>query len=265
MPVGIKHKGVSCMNKKLNLLVMLVCILVLGLVFAGCSNGTSPGDITDGGSDAGDDIDDEDDELLTASYTYTSGVYVMTITKTISAKSIYPRSVLSEGETASYTLKYNGVVVSTGHVLMGTTGATFTPSSGKPPFSGTLSGDSGLAISQAITLDDGTIATFGEMKEADDRTAAFAEYWGIWKTNIEGTNIRLTIGDGDWDIWIGPMEHDIGTYTQTSATTADIFQTNYGFNGMKIGHVETGPNITMIITLYGNTAYPGTYHLTRPL
>jgi hypothetical protein len=239
--------------KKLFFVGILVCF------FLSCNGGNDGGNVPS-----------------TTSYTYTSDMYVMTITKTISAtnivsmKSIYPnsdyelvKSVLSEGETASYTLKYNGVVVSSGRVLMGTTNATFTPSSGKPQFSGTLSGDTELVISDTVFFDNGTSKVLGNMKKATDQVAAFAEFWGVWKTNIEGTNITLKIGDGVWDIYIGPAEHDIGTYTQTSANTADIFQTNYGFNGAKIGHVVTGQNTTMIITLYDNTAYPGTYHLSR--
>jgi hypothetical protein len=41
MSADIKREGVSNMNKKLNLLVMLVCLLALSLVFGSCDNGTT--------------------------------------------------------------------------------------------------------------------------------------------------------------------------------------------------------------------------------
>ncbi|MDR2797623.1 MAG: hypothetical protein LBB80_04705, partial [Treponema sp.] len=60
-----------------------------------------------------------------------------------------------------------------------TTHAIFTPSSGKPAFTGTFSSETALTISSAVTLDDGTQATLGNMQKATDQEAAFAEYWGV--------------------------------------------------------------------------------------
>jgi hypothetical protein len=40
MSADVKREGVS-MKKKLNLLVMLVCLLALSLIFIGCDNGTT--------------------------------------------------------------------------------------------------------------------------------------------------------------------------------------------------------------------------------
>jgi hypothetical protein len=212
-----------------------------------------------------------DDEPSTESYTYTKGLYVMTITKTVdksitSMKSIYPssgyelaKSVLAENEEAEYTLRYNGVVKSSGKVIMGGTKATFRPASGKPEFSGTFSGTTGLVISDSITFDDGTSGTLGAMKEEPSKdVAAFAEYWGVWEATIEGTRVTLTISDGSWNIWIG-SHYNEGYYVQESATTVNAFQPGFGH----IGHVVTKPNITMTITLYDHTDYPGTYNLSR--
>jgi hypothetical protein len=239
---------------------MLAALLTFGIMIIGCP--------TEG---------EKENTDSTTSYTYTSGMYVITIAKTnresnLSMKGMYPslsykngilaRTVLSDGETASYTLKYNGVVVSSGYVLMGTTHATFTPSSGKPGFTGTFSSEAELTISSNITLDNGTQALLGTMQKATDQVAAFTEFWGVWRANIEGTNVTLTIGNGVWDILIGG-EPSSGTYIQTSATTADIKEYTHGFNGAIIGHVVTHPNTTMVITLYNNTAYPGTYNLRR--
>jgi hypothetical protein len=49
MSADIKREGVSNMNKKLNLLVMLVSLLALSLVFGSCDNGTTD----NGGGDTG--------------------------------------------------------------------------------------------------------------------------------------------------------------------------------------------------------------------
>jgi hypothetical protein len=51
MPADIKRKEGLIMNKKLNLLVMLVSLLVLSLVFGSCDNGTNSGNPAGGGSD----------------------------------------------------------------------------------------------------------------------------------------------------------------------------------------------------------------------
>jgi hypothetical protein len=51
MSADIKREGVSNMNKKLNLLVMLVCLLALSLVFGSCDNGTTDNGGGGGGTD----------------------------------------------------------------------------------------------------------------------------------------------------------------------------------------------------------------------
>jgi hypothetical protein len=196
-----------------------------------------------------------DDQLPLQSYTYTSGTYVMTITPDLG----YGRAVLAEGETGTYTLKFDGVVSSSGRVLMGVTEATFEPYSGKPTFHGTI-GDSELVITDQITGDDGNPIPLSTMSKVTDDEAAFAEYWGVWRATVGSTPVILTIEDGTWDIWIG-SDHYWGTYTQTGATTADIIEDD-GWYG-KIGHVVTGANVTMTITLNNDTQYPGTYELTR--
>jgi hypothetical protein len=43
MSTDIKREGASYMNKKLNLLVMLVSLLALGLLIGSCDNGTTSG------------------------------------------------------------------------------------------------------------------------------------------------------------------------------------------------------------------------------
>lgn len=213
-------------------------------------------------------------------YTYTSGRYVLTITKTISGEnrgslpSIYPylnhnsaqvtRAVLSAGETASYTLKYDGLVKSTGQVLMGTTEATFKPASGKTSFTGTFSGDT-LGISGPVTADDGTpIPLSGPMGLVTGNEAAFAEYWGVWNTYISDSSVSLIVGDGEWKLYIDGGFDSSGIYTQTSATTASITrQLPANLPVVVVGQVTTGANTTMTITLNSNSYYPGTYTLTR--
>jgi hypothetical protein len=243
-------------NRKFGLGILVIS-LVFGMTVVGCDSGSGGG----GGGTS------------TTSYTYTRGMYVMTITKTNSAKSIYPsldyensplvRAVLSAGETATYTLKYDGKVKSSGQVkvIVGTdNAATFTPASGKPPFTGTFSDENMLEIPAPITLDDGTTAELNSMDKADSQTAAFAEYWGIWKGIIDGTNVTLQIGDGVWEIWIGNFDHSTGTYIQENATTANIFDNQIN---KQTGVAKTGANVTMKITLNNNSDYPGTYNLTR--
>ncbi|MDR1930988.1 MAG: hypothetical protein LBQ44_10230, partial [Treponema sp.] len=233
-------------------------VFAFGLVLASC-NGGGPGNVP-----------------ADLSYSYSAGsigsdVYVMTITKpNPAAAGIYPSlgrglAVLADGETAVYTLRLNGVIKSTGQVLMGPVIATFTPANGATPFSGTLS-DAALLGLTISADDDGNplpipVPDLGAVSEEE---GAFAAYWGTWRSIINGVLVELEITDGYWVFDIVAIgDHAVGTYTQRSATRVDVFQTNNGMNGAQIGHVVTGDNTSMTITLYSNTSYPGTYTLTR--
>jgi hypothetical protein len=221
---------------------------------------------------------DEDPIPSPTAYTYASGGYVMTITlknqssSSGSMKSIYSggdfitgaRAVLSMGETAAYTLKYDRTVKSTGEVLMGEdTTATFIPASGKPAFIGTFAGETGLNIAAAITLDDGLTITLSAMKQTTGQEAAFAEYWGIWHATISGRPVTLIVGDGVWELQINGQFDSEGIYTQTSPTTADIFAVSGPSPYPKVGYVQTYAGGSMTIVLNDKGPYPGNYQLTR--
>jgi hypothetical protein len=260
MSADIKRKGGFNMKKKLVFPVMLVCLLALGLTFTGC-----PTD--DGG-------DDPPGTPSTTSYTYsTSGGYEMIITKTnplsVSMKSIYPggdyralsSAVLSKGETAKFTLRYNGVVISTGEILMGESYATFTPASGKPSFTGTI-GDSVLSISDTVTPDDGTSPiTLSPMNNITDQVAAFAEYWGVWNGLVQGYPVRLTIGDRTWELYINGRFDSSGVWVQASANSVRSYRL-VPLPQIYVGTTTLKPDGGMTIVLTAG-AYPGTYDLSR--
>jgi hypothetical protein len=231
-----------------------------------------------GGGGGGGGGGDGNNIPSTASYTYAYKGYVMTITSeanqkalSVSMKSIYPggdymtsgRAVLAGGETAKYTLTYDGVVKSSGKVLMGTDGnATFTPASGKPGFTGKLISETELNIPDSITLDDGSTLELPPMKKTGSQEeAAFAEYWGVWQATISGYPVTLTVGDGVWELWISGRFDSSGTYEQTSSTTADIIR-NIPAPVIKTGYVKTGAKGSMTIVLTDG-AYRGTYSLRR--
>jgi hypothetical protein len=169
-------------------------------------------------------------------------------------------AVLSKGETAQFTLRYNGVVISTGEVLMGESYATFTPASGKPPFTGTISGDTSLTISDPVTLDDGATISLSPMNNITDQVAAFAEYWGVWNGVVQGYPVRLTIGDRTWELYVNYRFDGSGSWIQESANSVRIYCLSppRGY----IGRTTLKPDGGMTIVLTGG-AYPGTYDLSR--
>jgi hypothetical protein len=196
------------------------------------------------------------------------------ITKTnpvsVSMRSIYPSgdydysalssAVLSKGERAKFTLRYNGVVISTGEVLMGESYATFTPASGTP-FTGIIA-DTTLTISDPVILDDGTPIPLSSMKNITDQVAAFAEYWGVWTGRVQGYPVRLTIGDRTWELYVNGRFDGSGSWIQASANSVRIYCLDPPPR-MYIGTTTLKPDGRgMTIVLTGG-AYPGTYELSR--
>jgi hypothetical protein len=74
MSADIKREGVSNMNKKLNLLVMLVSLLALSLMFGSCDNGT-----TGDGGGGGIGGPDRRSNLLGTSWGKQNGSYHVTV------------------------------------------------------------------------------------------------------------------------------------------------------------------------------------------
>jgi hypothetical protein len=229
-------------NKK-SLRGMSVVVLALGMVLLGCP--------TDGGGGNGGGNS-------SIAYTNSNG-YVLTLTPIAAAKSALS---LESGTTYNYTLTYHREVISHGIMTMeeGTdNNAIFEPSSSGSSFTGTI-GEGFVSIPIA-TLDDGGTIVLGTMEEATAAEAAFTEYWGTWQGIISGASVRLVIGDGTWVLYINGSRDSDGTWTQTSATTADIFDPSNDPAYRKVGRVTTKSDggLTIVLTV----GYPGTYALTR--
>jgi hypothetical protein len=121
-------------NKKLWML-MLIIGLVLWSVLVGC-------DISTGGSTNNDD-----------GISFTCGNYTLSLYKNES------RAVYIPATGDQYEIRNSsGNVISSGNITVGADGTyTFSPFSGKPNFSGSLSPNAvAFQITSAITLDDGT-------------------------------------------------------------------------------------------------------------
>jgi hypothetical protein len=122
-------------NRKLWIL-MLVIGLTLGLFLVGCDTGTG------GGTGYGDE-----------NLSFTCDDYTLSMYKNGN------RAVYIPATGDGYEIRNsNGNVVSSGNITVGTDGTyTFSPSSGKPNFSGTLSPNAvAFQITSTITLDTGT-------------------------------------------------------------------------------------------------------------
>ncbi|GHV73190.1 hypothetical protein AGMMS49940_04920 [Spirochaetia bacterium] len=266
------------MKKNVFFVAMLGMVLAFGMMVVGCDGGGG------GGNGGGGNIPS------TISYTYSSGDgYEMIITKAnpaksiISMKSIYPmgdyegsawsRAVLTDGETAEYTLRGNGVVKSNGAVYMGGSIATFTPASGKPMFTGTLS-DVALLIEGEVELNDGTSITITSWDNITTTVVEFADYFGAWNGSVtvfdDDYPFQLVIRDGTWELSIDfldgyGLEFDssgVWQIAEIGETTirVNIFQTVPDYT--EIGYAQTDGHGGMKIGMTGG-AYPGTVELSR--